>query len=258
MKAPREPKAVPTLARAFSDFLDSRTLRPNTVRNHRQRIRYIADWLELPISSITKDMVQERHKSIKGDATANGVMRTLRTVLRFARFRYEDDAGDPLLVRNPVDRLSEVRAWRKDRRRKTIVSTSDLPKWFSGVFALRDSTVRDYLLFLIMTGLRRTEALSLRWRDVDLTRGIIYVSEEVEKTGRGHALPLARFTWALLRARSIGAVNEWVFPGYVNGKPLSAGFNSYRAVYKRCGVKFCLHDLRRTYITVADELEFRT
>lgn len=70
-----------TLKKVWEDYRQTRRLRETTVRNYDLRLtRCCSDWLDLPISQITRDMVQDRHASIKGEAMANSTMRTLKAL----------------------------------------------------------------------------------------------------------------------------------------------------------------------------------
>lgn len=114
-------------------------------------------------------------------------------------------------------------------------------------------TVGDFLLLLLFTGLRRQEATKLRWADVDLLERTLTIPDP--KNHEPLRLPLSSFVYELLSDRSSRAVNEYVFPG--------SGIEGYfiepraaiQCVIETSGVEFTLHDLRRTFITVADSLD---
>ena len=105
-------------------------------------------------------MVEQRHRVIQaavasernnGNATANQAMVTLRTLWNFA-------AGTKPLPSNPVTRLR--RQWFTVARRTGMVKADDMPAFYRA--ALPNTTHRDYLLLLLFTGLRKTEAATLR------------------------------------------------------------------------------------------------
>lgn len=50
---------------------------------------------------------------------------------------------------------------------------------------------RDYLVLLLLTGLRRTEALRLRWENVDLKAGTLCAVDT--KNRSDHMLPMGRY-----------------------------------------------------------------
>jgi integrase len=246
-----------TLRRVWGEYQQTRHLKPITVRNYEQRLnQYLGDWLDIPLSEITKDSVERRHREIPGKAMANSTMRTLRALLTYASYKYEDVDGQPLVKANPVRRLSEVGAWHRDRRRRTHVRPAQLRMWFKGVFSLTNTTIRDAILLAMFTGMRKSEILNLRWEDVDMQLGIIQLKNT--KNGDSFDLPLSDYAWNLLKIRSIGAIGRWVFPGHVKDQPLKGLDSSVKMVAKASGVAFCLHDLRRSFITIGDELEVKS
>jgi integrase len=247
-----------TLRKVWEDYKVTRKLKPITIRNYDQRLNsHLSDWLDLPITEITKNMVEERHRHIEGNAMANSTFRTLRALLHYAALKYEDDGGEPVIKNNPVRRLSEVRAWRKDKRRKTIIRPTDLTPWMKAVFSLENSTTRDLMLTILFTGMRKTEATSLTWNDINLDAGTIMI--RAPKNGEDIEIPMPTYLWNLLAIRSHGAGrSQWVFPGKDPSRPISAGHKGIMTVIERSGVSFCMHDLRRTFITIADELDIKS
>lgn len=113
--------------------------------------------------------------------------------------------------------------------------------------------VADYLLFLLFTGLRRQEAATLKWSDIDLHGRSFTVSDT--KNREPLTLPLTDFVCSLLESRKAAADSEYVFAG--NGK---AGYlieprHQVQQVRDASGVSFTLHDLRRSYITTAESID---
>lgn len=243
-----------TLERVWFDYQQSRRLRPTTLRNYHQRLHgYLSDWLKLPLRELTKEMVEARYVSIQGDAMANSTFRTLRALINYATQKYEDSDGEALIKKNPVGRLTEVRAWRRDRRRKTVIYPDQFPAFFKGVEALDNALMRDYLLLLLFTGLRRSEALNLTWNDIDLDARIITLP--TTKNGEEHfVLPISDYVWKLLAIRKIEATTRFVFPGKSKERPFTAGWTCFAEARKVSGLYFSLHCLRRSWVTVADEV----
>ncbi len=253
-----------TLGEVLEDYLASRTLRPNSIRTFRSvPRRCLGDWLPLPIVSITKEMVETRHRELtrptrmgtSGKAQANIAMECLCTLINFAMNKYEID-GKPIIQKNPVDRLSQIRAWHVIPRRQTVIPDHKLPSWYQEVISVRDKKVRDYLLFLLFTGLRRTEAATLKWEDVDLEGKVLTIRSEIAKNHHEHRLPLTDFLHALLTQRKTKTKDsEYVFPGRGFRMHMVDSDLVYSRIGERCGCKFTLHDLRRTFLTTAEILE---
>lgn len=256
-------RAFLTLAELLDEYLACRTLRPNSIRSFTAVIkRCLGDWLDMPIASITKHMVESRHRELtrptrmgtSGKAQANTAMERLGILINFAMNKYEID-GQPIIQKNPVDRLSEIRAWHYLPRRQNVIPDHKLPLWYQAVKSLRDTKVRDYLLVLLFTGLRRTEAASLRWTDIDFAGRVLTIRAEVAKNHHEHRLPLTDFLHSLLLERELRTRDsEFVFPGR-DGKHMVDSDHVIRGVAKQCDYQFTLHDLRRTFLTTAEMLE---
>jgi integrase len=180
-----------TLENAFREYLDSRGLSKRTIGDYERVIGIaLADWKERPLSAISRGVVAERFTKLRdehGPAWANLCMRVLRALFNFAMGQYADEEGGAPFT-NPVKVLSETRAWARVDRRRTLIRTQDLQAWHNAVMELPSKMAQAYLLTVLMTGLRRREAGSLRWKDIDLEHATLSVRET--KSRRPHALPM--------------------------------------------------------------------
>lgn len=252
------PELAPTLRRVWSDYRQTRSLKPTTIRNYELRLnKCFGDWLDLPLTKITKDMISERHPSIKGKAMANSAMRTLKALFHYASFKYIDETGAQVVKSNPVYRLSETRTWHKEKRRTRVIRVQELNAFMKAVFSLQNPSARDMLLILLLTGMRISEVRDLRWEHVDLRCGVIILPNTITKTGEQYIVPLSDYAWALLNTRSFGASSLWVFPGATESAPLTRSDKSINTVRRRSGIEFSPHDLRRSFATFADEIEIK-
>lgn len=243
-----------SLGEVFDEYLKERkSLKPGTVVTYRKLLNYhLSDWLSKPITEITPDMVSARHDKItklSGKAPANNVMRTLRAIYNYARVITENKIPD-----NPVKRLTAAKSWHKIARRDTLITTYELPKWYDAVIHVEDSGQRDYLLLLLFTGLRREEAAQLKWDDVDLSARTLKVIDT--KNGKPHVLPLPNYLLKLFEDRKHIQTGEssYVFPGQGKRGYISKPNRAIRKITEKTGIDFCLHDLRRTFSTIAENI----
>jgi len=103
--------------------------------------------------------------------------------------------------------------------------------------------------FLLLTGWRRNEALTLRWADVDLERGTATLPST--KTGRSHRA-LGAPAVALLAELERMADSPYVFPGRVTGGHLSDIQRLWTAVRHAANLSDVrLHDLRHGWASFA-------
>jgi integrase len=246
-----------TLADVFTAYLEQRDLKPKTTADYHRVIAVaFEDWQRKPLASITRDGVSRRFNGLRdkhGPAWANLCMRVLRALFNFAAGKYADEAGRSPFAVNPVKVLSETKAWVKIDRRRSVIKPHKLADWYRAVRDLGNTTARDYLLLLIFTGLRRGEAARLRWCDIDLRGRTLTVPDT--KNRRPHTLPLPQFLHAMLEERGRSATGDFVFPGAGRRGHVVSLKDSQRNVIEASGVSFTLHDLRRTFATIAESLD---
>ncbi|MBI4829755.1 MAG: integrase family protein, partial [Nitrospinae bacterium] len=247
-----------TLGEVFDAFLSARkALKPRTVKDYREHIdHYFKDWGNRPIREITKGMVERRHKDIgqkRGHAQANLAMRYLRSILNFAMGKYEDAKGRSLLAENPVRRLSQTRAWYRVERRRTYIKDHDLGAFLDALDALRaeiagsyktTDAAPDYFEVILFTGLRRQEAATLKWADVDMKAKTLTIQDT--KNREPLTLPMPDRVYDILSGRhQTKGEREYVFPGESAAGHLVEPKRQMKKVTTLSGVTFALHDLRR-------------
>ncbi len=253
------------LEQAFSDFITARkNLKARTLYDYQRVMKVVfADWQNKAMLDIGKDMVAKRHSKIgaeHGEAYANLAMRFLRALFNFAIAQYEDGSGHAILRENPVTRLTQTHAWYRVDRRQTVIKPHQLSPWYEAVMSLKQdqissqsTMVADYLLFLLFTGLRRQEAATLKWSDIDLNDRSFTLTDT--KNREPLTLPLTDFVFNLLHSRKIATDSEYVFAGDGKAGYLIEPRRQVQKVIKLSGISFTLHDLRRTFITIAESID---
>jgi integrase len=219
--------------------------------------RYLTPWLDRPLRSITPDDVEERHQKISedieaagrysGHATANAAMRAFKVLWNYAADR------DPTMPQNPVRRLK--RQWFNVKPRERHVRADELPRFYAAVCSLPNPVARDYLLLLLFTGMRRSEAAGLRWDDVDILHRVIRVPAAKTKSGKKLDLPMSDFVFGLFMERQRLGRDKFVFPANGKSGHIEEPKFPLKLVEDACGIKVSAHDLRRTYVTVAESAD---
>ena len=268
-----------TLKKVFDDYIRSRgtKIEESTIVNYRSALNiYLGDWKKKPIADITRDMVEQRHRDItyglgkfkESPTRANTTMRVLRALFNYAHGQYEDSKGEPLFIHNPVQRISHNKSWNREKVRQGLVNNYDLKQWYEGIMSLpehekntvkRNSSevVRDLFIFILFTGLRRNEALELKWEDIDF-RNNSFIIEDT-KNHESHALPLTKTLLEILDRRKDDSDNPYVFQGENPNTHLSPPQKRQMARARDlAGCYFNLHDLRRTFETTASRVVFST
>jgi integrase len=292
---PRAKKAsAATLGAICEAYVSLASLKPRTAESYRDAVkRYFADWLDKPISSITRDAVERRHRQIaeevvardraaiarhaknhlhlaerterdwpeasarhralweaakerkprSGHAVANGAMRVLRLLWNFALDK------DPSLGPSPVKLKKQ---WFKVRARTRFIRAEDLPTFYRAAMELKNEVARDYILLLLFTGLRRREAARLRWSSVDFRLKVLRVAADETKPDRKLDLPLTDYIHDMLVARRALGKTEFVFPANSKSGHIEEPKSQLGEIAESCGVRASVHDVRRTYTTIAE------
>jgi integrase len=150
-----------------------------------------------------------------------------------------------MIEKNPFDKGDPQEMWLKENNQRTRYLSED------EIDRLLDNCVKpwvkDIVMVVLHTGLRKKETLALRWDDV--RDGIIYVSKT--KTSRARKIDINEELEGILREirRRNGLRSEYVFCNkkgrHINTNILDYAFeNSLR----RAGIRdFKFHDLRHTF-----------
>ena len=259
----RKAKLV-TLAEVLENYIEARgNLKRSTIQDYRHTFEcYLPDWLNKPAIEISKDMVELKFRKISktSPSQANKTMRNFRAVMNYAIMKYEDSNGDSIFRHNPVIRITQLRAWHRAVRKNTLIKHYDLAPWYQAVMNLSNDSiapnrevVKDFLLLVLFTGLRRNEAAKLTWNRVDLKDRTIVIKDTKNHTD--HTLPLTDFLYDLLMKRKEEAKTKYVFPNENNTGYMTDPKKQIANVIKESGVNFSTHDLRRTFITIAESLD---
>jgi integrase len=213
-------------------------------------------------------MVEKKHSKIgeKSIYRANATMRLLRALFNYADGAYEDSKGQSIIINNPVQRISNNKAWFREKSRDNIIQPNDLKAWFITVKNLPNhhintirnnisETVSDYLIFILFTGLRQSEAAGLLWKDVDFNNSLFTVRDTKNRTD--HTLPLTGYTSDLLKSRQKNTNSDFVFSGNNPEKSIVNPYKQIKKIREESGVHFTMHDLRRTFATIADILDIQ-
>jgi integrase len=258
---PKNGRRDHTLRSALEEYLRVRQdLRPRSAQGYRDSVeRHLSTWLDIPLRTITREMVEDKLRKIaggiaketdhSGHATANGVMRIFRLLYAFAHDRAPHD--DPM-PSNPV-RLKKV--WFPSPRRTRSVKADQLKTFYEAVCKLENKVAADYIKLLLFTGFRRREADCLTWDRVDFNERVIRLAAADVKGKRKLDLPMSDFVHDLLVARRSLGNAKFVFPSASKSGHIEEPKFPLKQIAKATGIYVSAHDLRRTFITVAESTE---
>jgi len=184
-------------------------------------------------------------ETVRGDAACNRVVANLAMLVH-------DDA----LPINPVAILSATKSWHKLKTRTGYLRPEELRAWFDLAEDAGEPNVRVALKMLLFTGARKMEIFALRWIDLDLEQGTMYVVDT--KTGEPLDIPICSYLVELLKEHAEFfrlSDDGYVFPSTRSktGHLVDCRY-ALESMASRGGADLILHDLRRTFQTYCETL----
>ena len=238
------PQDLPTLRTVYVDYCKAKGIKPSSQRRYESFFRtHFGDWLDLPVDHMGHGAFAE-HCNWFAQNTGNSLVELGRgvigAVIKFVNAVHGLDIKSPFVRLAAAGLLPE-----RTKPRARVLQESELPQWCEAVNKLKERQ-RDYLYFVLFTGLRRNEAREIRLKQIDLLGSVLTIPET--KTGRPHSLPITPMMREILERRSVGLeAEDQIFKG------VSA--NHIWQMAMRVGApRFMLHDLRKMFATVGNKL----
>lgn len=167
--------------------------------------RFLGPWKERPLHTITRTDCRELHEQIteaSGPYVANRVMRHLRAIWNTALKENELPANPTIAVH-----------WNKEERRQEPMPWSKLPAWRKALDGLTEIR-RDYNLVVLLTGIRRMDAATIRREHVDLKARTLHRPHPKGGKERAFTIPISRECAKIFGRRLKNNIADagWVFP----------------------------------------------
>ena len=182
------------------------------------------------------------HHKISRDrpVRANRVLEVLRKALNLAiRWGW--------LERNPASGCRR----NPEQKRHRYLARSEVAKLVAALTAHPERISADALLFMLLTGCRRGEALNAQWSQIDMRNRIWTKPSSETKQRREHRVPFSSAVEELLCRRRAETVGTYIFPGRL-GTPFRDVRRTWQSVCKETGIgKVRIHDLRHTFASLA-------
>ena len=196
------------------------------------------------ISVVELTYIHDAILTSRGLAAASRAIRTLRTL-----YTYAEELE--LVTRNPAKRVRVSTLKSRD-----VFLNEDECSLLLECVSYMAETPRDFFKLALLTGLRRSNLLGLKWSWVDLTNAVVTIPASAAKGKAEMALPLATEAVKILAARASRETRSamWVFPSCFTDKHVASCESWIEALRgemkaRGCSKHFTLHDLRRTFAT---------
>lgn len=225
----------------------TRGLRPGQPKTKQPGILF--NLLSAPLEEINRDRVAQwvKTESKNRPARARLALAMLKAFLTWA--------SDVPKYRNLVHagacaRLSKELP--KPKVKADCLEREQLKLWFEGVKQIGNPVFSAYLQMLLLTGARRNELTGLKWSDLDTQWHKATIRDKVEGA---RTIPLTPYIELLLT--NLPRRNEYVFSSTLaKGKHITEPRLPHNQALEASGLpELTLHGLRRSFLTLADEVE---
>jgi integrase len=215
--------------------------RKRSWRDDEQRINkyLIPSWGPLKAAALKRLDVAALHRRVGAmhPYAANRIVELVSKMFELARVWGIVDEDHP----NPARRIEAFREVKRDR----WVTAQEMPRLGAAIQAEPSVYVRGAICMYLLTGVRKSELLRARWRDIDWQRAEWTLPET--KNGKPHVVPLSRPALKLLKSLPREASNPYIFHGALAGRPLVNISKPWLRIRAAAGIPDVrLHDLRRT------------
>ena len=276
---------------ATEQYNQLKPFKANTLKDQASVLnRNFSDWMKLPLSEITRDMILQRFQVIQkrvsdrrlelnkrwaeegkeekesvnghGRGEAQKAFRYLSAIIN--SFMNDLVDGDPLLSHNPCMVLKDKKVRKVLQPKNRYLDSSEINQLVDLLSHVHHPDYRgkvgkseaDFVTLLLMTGFRSDEARTMRWDDVDHAEKLFEIKDT--KNNTSHRLPMTSATQRLF-ARALSRREEghpFVFPSPRSAMKPASMSRVFDRITFEVGFNFSAHDLRRTAATTASDLGF--
>ncbi len=243
------PKQNHRILESYQDFILSRKaalLSPRTIefyeRTVGELISFLSDRGVFEPEDITSALVRGYFSSVSergvASATVHAHARGTRAFLRF--LKEEGYIPAPINIKMP----------RVEQKKMRVLSPEELKQILKVCKKARDKAL---ILFLVDSGMRRSEARSLNWIDVDIPSGVVNIRRSKSKKARSVFIGVKTRRALLRYRRTISHEdNDPVFQTQSGTRLKPSGFRQViRRISEKSDIPFSAHDLRRTFATLS-------
>ncbi|MDA7084768.1 tyrosine-type recombinase/integrase [Pseudomonas sp. SA3-5] len=196
-----------------------------------------------PLNTITRQEIQRYHDELiskRAPATANRHLALLKRCFNLAILWGH-------LENNPA---KGIRMHTENNQSQRFLSVEEAQRLWKALGKDDNQIAATAIKLMLVTGVRREEALQARWEHIDRDRQLWHLP--MTKSGRQRFVMLSETALAVLSELPNEGNGHYLFPGTKPGKPLSNARKCFLRALKAAGVvQFRIHDLRHTFASLA-------
>lgn len=232
------------LSAVFESYLANNEMKDLTRRGYRYSFNLLSAWFNKRVEDITPQMVKERFNEITKDSGKYAANRAI-ALLKYSMNHSMKELNRP--AANPVDGLK----WHREHARREAMPPETIPAFIASLDNIRGDSGKDLYKLLLFTGLRKSEAMRLKWSDVDLDKKSLHIAGQDMKNSEPLNIPLSNFVIDMLNCRKDRLKEPlWIFPSNSRTGHLT-NTSQFDEQITAQGIKVYPHYLRKTFTTAA-------
>lgn len=230
-----------TALEKFSSWLRSKRYSENTIKVYLEALRvFLRYYQDLPLEAITEEhVIRFNNEYILANKLSNSYQNQVVNGIKLFFSTVENRRLNPELLHRP----------RREHRLPNVLSKEEVKLILESLGNLKH---RSMLSLIYACGLRRSELLNLKLKDVDSGRKVLIIRQSKGKKDR--MVPVSEKVLAMLREQyKVYKPKEWLFEGMVAGERYSEKSleSVLKNAVKKAGISkpVSLHWLRHSYAT---------
>ncbi|MBN9564797.1 MAG: tyrosine-type recombinase/integrase [Alphaproteobacteria bacterium] len=202
------------------------------------RLYILPEWGARPVNEIKKSDAEKLKASLKDKkTTANQVLCILSSM-----FNHAIEWGK--ITENPITKVKKY----KEHKRLRWADGEEFERLWSTLQSYKGYAPADVLIFILLTGSRKSEVFKASWDQFDLEKGIWVKPHINTKQQRNEYIPLSHEAIEFLQELRGYSSDYYLFPGRVPGSHITDVKKFWAKVLKEANIdNLRIHDLRHTY-----------
>ncbi|MEJ1367979.1 MAG: site-specific integrase, partial [Candidatus Sedimenticola sp. (ex Thyasira tokunagai)] len=176
--------------------------------------------------------------------TATRVRQRVESVLDWATARGYRKGENPARWKGHLDKLLPKRSKVQKVKHHKAMPYMDVSEYYIDLLTHETMAARA-LSFIILTGVRSSEAREAAWCEIDLEAGVWVIPAERMKSGRSHRVPLTDEAVSILEKVQPFSQDGLVFPGMKRNHSISAA--ALRKHFKDQHPTLTIHGFRSSF-----------
>jgi integrase len=218
---------------------------------------YVNSIRKVPVDKVTTDDVVRVLRPLWHDKieTATKVRERIKIVLDHAKARGLRSGDNPAQWKGHIDQILPAHS-KLSRGHHAAMPFADAPAFLRRLRAA-DGVGARALEFVVLTAVRSGEARGAKWQEIDLEAKVWTIAAERMKAEKPHRVPLSTRALEIVREMKAIAVNDLVFPGQRDLRPLS-DMTLLKALATAGAGDYTVHGFRSSFRDwVAEETNFQ-